>query len=263
MQKFAPGRIGALPPLRACQTPAGRVTYLLSGAGPHSIILFSGAGVSLEGWQPLWPAVERLGMVLAWNRFGMAGSDPPREPQTGAVVLGTLRELLRHTGLPAPYVLVGHSLGGLFANLFARLYPEETAAVLFVEATHPGDGEMLRKHENQLVRALGKLLALPQVLFQKNVHGELECADDTGREVELAGPFPPVPVRVVSGGLTPKSWRLSPGAVGAKRAHQEERARLSPLGEQVIAQKSGHFPQLTEPRVVLGALAQLLDAVRV
>lgn len=263
MQKFAPGRIGALPPLRACQTPAGRVTYLLSGAGPHSIILFSGAGVSLEGWQPLWPAVERLGMVLAWNRFGMAGSDPPREPQTGAVVLGTLRELLRHTGLPAPYVLVGHSLGGLFANLFARLYPEETAGVLFLEATHPGDGEMLRKHENQLVRALGKLLALPQVLFQKNVHGELECADDTGREVELAGPFPPVPVRVVTGGLTPKSWLLSPGAVGAKRAHQQELARLSPLGEQVIAQKSGHFPQLTQPELVLAVLAELLETVRV
>jgi pimeloyl-ACP methyl ester carboxylesterase len=262
MQKFASGRTAALPPLRALQTPAGRVSYLLSGAGRPSILLFNGAGVSLEGWQPLWPAIGRFGTVLAWNRFGMEGSDPPREPQTGAAVLGTLRELLHHTGLPAPYLLVGHSLGGLFANLFARLYPEETAGVLFIEATHPGDGEMLKKHENQLVRALGKLLALPQALFQKNVHSELDCADATAREVELAGPFPPVPVRVLTGGLTPKSWLLSPAAVGARRAHQQELARLSPLGEQVIAHKSGHFPQLTQPRLVLAALAELLDAVR-
>lgn len=262
MQKFASGRAGTLPPLRTLQTPAGRIRYCLSGSGRPSILLFSGAGVSLEGWQPLYPAIERLGTVLAWNRFGMQGSDPPREPQSGAVVLGTLRELLRCTGLPAPYVLVGHSLGGLFANLFARLYPEETAGVLFVEATHPGDGEMLKKHENQLVRALGKLLALPQVLFQKNVHSELECADETAREVELAGPFPPVPVRVVTGGLTPRSWLLSPAAIGAKRAHQQELARLSPLGEQLIAQESGHFPQLTQPRLVVAALAQLLEVVR-
>jgi hypothetical protein len=69
-----------------------------------------------------------------------------------------------------------------------------------------------------------------------------------------------VPLRVITGGLTPRGWRMSPGVVGAQRAHQQALARLSPLGEQVIAHQSGHFPQLTEPRLVLRVLAELVRA---
>jgi pimeloyl-ACP methyl ester carboxylesterase len=93
-------------------------------------VLFNGAGMSLQGWQPLYPEIEKLGRVFGWNRFGMQGSDAPRERQTGARVLGSLRELLGYVAIAPPYVLVAHSLGGLFANLYARLYPEEVAGVL-------------------------------------------------------------------------------------------------------------------------------------
>ena len=257
-----PDRIGVLPPIRALQTRSGRLSYVLSGSGTPPIVLFSGAGVSLQGWEPLYPAIEKLGTVLGWNRFGLQGSDAPPQRQTGTVVLGSLRELLGYSGLEAPYVLVAHSLGGLFANLFARLWPEQVAGVLFLEATHPDDREVLQKHEEQLVQALGKLLTLPEVFFRPNVQRELACVEDTVHEIASAGPFPEVPVRVITGGLTPRGARMSPGALGAKRANQQALARLSPLGEQVIAQKSGHFPQRTEPGLVLGVLRGLVEASR-
>ena len=113
--------MGALPAIRALQTRSGRLSYILSGSGDPPIVLFSGAGLSLQGWEPLYPAIENMGTVLAWNRFGMQGSDPPVQRQTGTVVLASLRELLGYSGLNEPYVLVAHSLGGLFANLYARL----------------------------------------------------------------------------------------------------------------------------------------------
>jgi pimeloyl-ACP methyl ester carboxylesterase len=258
MTILAPGRRGVLPPIQALQTRSGRLSYIVSGSGPAGILLFSGAGMSLQGWEPLYPRIERLGTVFGWNRFGMQGSDPPRERQTGTVVLGSLRELLAHGALEPPYVLVAHSMGGLFANLFARLYPEEVAGVLFLEAAHPADHEVLKKHESQLLRALEKVLALPQALLKPNLHTELASLEETVREIESAGPFPEVPLRVVTGGLTPRSWLMSPGAVGSRRANQQELVRLSPLGEQVIAQKSGHFPQLTQPDLVLKVLEELV-----
>jgi pimeloyl-ACP methyl ester carboxylesterase len=258
MRSFAPSKPRAvLPPIRALQTRSGRLSYIVSGSGTPNILLFNGAGMSLQGWEPLYPAVEKLGTVFGWNRFGMQGSDPPRERQTGAVVLGSLRELLGYVGLEPPYVLVAHSLGGLYANLFARLYPQEVRGVLFLEATHPADHGVLKKHESQLERALARVLSLPNVLFRRNLQSELACVEETVREIETAGPFPPIPLRVVTGGLTPRSWLMSPGAVAAKRAHQQELARLSPLGEQVIAQKSGHFPQMTEPVLVLRELGEV------
>jgi pimeloyl-ACP methyl ester carboxylesterase len=260
MQQLAPGRIGVLPPIMALQTRSGRLTYMLSGSGPAHILLFSGAGMSLQGWEPLYPRIEALGRVFGWNRFGLQGSDPPRERQTGTVVLGSLRELLGYAGLDPPYVLVAHSLGGLFANLFARLYPSEVAGVLFLEAAHPHDHVMLRKNESQLVRSLAKVLTLPDLFFRPNVHKELACVEDTVVEIAAAGEFPPVPLRVVTGGLTPKSFLASPGAVGAKRANQQALARLSPLGTQVIAQQSGHFPQVSEPQLVLRVLQELVAA---
>lgn len=262
MPQFAPPRRGRLPAIQALQTRGGRLSFVYSGRGPANIVLFSGAGMSLQAWEPLYPGIEGLGRVLGWNRFGMQGSDPPRERQTGAVVLGSLRELLRYTGLRPPYVLVAHSLGGLYASLFARLFPEETAGVLFLEATHPDDHVVLRKHETQLQRAIGRLLSLPEVFFGPNLHSELACIVHTVRELEAAGDFPPVPLRVVTGGLTPKSWMMSPAAIGAKRANQQDLARLSPLGEQVMAQKSGHFPQMTEPDLVLRVLRVLLEEAR-
>jgi pimeloyl-ACP methyl ester carboxylesterase len=259
----APRQPGTLPAIRALQTRSGRLGYILSGRGQPSILLFSGAGMSLQGWEPLYPGIERLGTVFGWNRFGMQGSDEPGSRQTGAVVLSSLRELLGYAGVEPPYVLVAHSLGGLYANLFARLHPHDVAGVAFLEGTHPDDQEMLKKHEPQLVRALGKVLTLPQVLFKPNLHSELACVEDTVREIAAAGEFPPVPLRVVTGGLTPKSWLMSPGAIGARRAHQQELARLSPLGQQVVAQQSGHFPQLTEPELVLGVLRELVEAAHV
>jgi pimeloyl-ACP methyl ester carboxylesterase len=257
-----PPRLGALPPIRALQTRAGRLTYIVSGKGSPAILLFNGAGVSLEGWRPLYPEIEQLATVFAWNRFGMQGSDAPGERQTGAVVVASLRELLGYAGVQPPYVLVAHSLGGLYANLFARLYPQEVAGVLFLEATHPEDHEALQGHEDQLVRSLGKLLELPQLFLRANVEVELACAGETAREIASAGDFPPVPLRVVTGGLTPRAADTSPAVVGAKRANQQDLARLSPLGEQVLAQQSGHFPQLTEPNVVLAVLRDLIASCR-
>ncbi|MCE3274112.1 MAG: hypothetical protein K0S57_4509, partial [Ramlibacter sp.] len=139
MAVTAPARLGKLPPIQALQTRRGRLSYMLSGRGTPAVVLFSGAGVSLQGWEPLYPGIERRGTVFGWNRFGMQGSDAPGDRQTGAGVVGALRELLSYAGVQPPYVLVAHSLGGLFANLYARLYPAEVAGVLFLEATHPDD----------------------------------------------------------------------------------------------------------------------------
>jgi pimeloyl-ACP methyl ester carboxylesterase len=254
-----PFRLGALPARQRLQTRAGTLEYVVSGAGAPAIVLLNGAGMTLEGWRALYPDIERLGTVFAWNRFGVKDSDSPRLAQTGAVVVASLRELLGYAGVAPPYVLVCHSIGGLYANLFARLHPSEVAGVLFIEATHPRDQEMLQEHKTRLGRTLEKVLALPQWLFRANLHSEIDAVPQTVDEIAAAGPFPPVPVCVVTGGAAPPKWLMAPAALAARQRHQQELAQLSPSGEQVIAAGSGHFPQLTEPALVLYALAGLIE----
>lgn len=253
--------MGRLPPRRTLRTPAGAIEYVLSGKGAPSIVLFNGSGVTLEGWLRLYPEIESIGTVLAWNRFGAGGSGQPLQPQTGAAVTASARELFAHAGVAPPYLVVGHSLGGLYANLYARLHPSEVGAVVLLEATHPRDREMLKGHESQLASVLGKMLSVPQKLFRANLHSEVDWVDASAREVACAGPFPDVPLTVVSGGNDPPRWLMPPQALRIRRAHQQELAMLSSQGQQVIAQRSGHFPQLTQPELVLDVLRRMARAM--
>lgn len=250
-------RLGRLPPIQVAQTRGGRLAYVVSGRESPSIVLFNGAGVSLEGWRALYPGIEDIGRVFAWNRLGVKGSDAPRQPQTGAAVLAALRELLTYAGHAPPYIIVGHSMGGLYANLFARLHPAQVHAALLLEATHPLDQEILQKHRSAFATGISRMLALPQKMLRANLHSEVESVPEIVREIANAGPFPDIPLAVVTGGKAPPAWMMSPAAVGARRAHQQDLARLSPRGEQVIAHRSGHFPQITEPDLVLQVLRNL------
>ncbi|HUR90952.1 MAG TPA: alpha/beta hydrolase [Ramlibacter sp.] len=244
------------------QTRCGTLEYVVSGAGRPAIVLFNGAGMTLAGWRALYPRIEQFGAVVAWNRFGIEGSDAPDRIQSGAVVIASVRELLHYAGIEPPYVLVGHSLGGLYANLFARLHPDEVGGVLMLEATHPRDHEVLQMDETHLVRALRKVLALPDWLFRENLHSEVEAVGHVVIEVDSAGDFPDVPVTVITGGMLPPKWIMDEAALEARLSHQHALAHLSKQGEHVIAARSGHFPQLTEPDVVLEALARLVKRSR-
>ncbi|MBT2659380.1 alpha/beta fold hydrolase [Bacillus sp. ISL-18] len=76
--------------------------------------------------------------LITTVRF-VSNCDKPKEPQHGVTVVNTLREALSIVGFDPPFLLVGHSLGGLYANLYARLYPNEVAGIVFVESSHPND----------------------------------------------------------------------------------------------------------------------------
>jgi pimeloyl-ACP methyl ester carboxylesterase len=251
---------GVLRPRQTACTGSGTLEYVLRRReGGPTLVLINGAGVGLKGWSALFPGIESLGTVFAYNRLGIGGSDRPRSRQSGASIVAALRELLAHASVAPPYVLVGHSLGGLYANLFARSHPQEVRACLLLEATHPKDREALREHENQLLKALSNLLERPQERFRDNVHSELKWVDETAAQIDAAGPFPAIPLTVVTGGRAPPRWLVPQEALAAKRRHQQELARLSPMGELLVAQRSGHFPQSSEPELVLQALQRLVE----
>jgi pimeloyl-ACP methyl ester carboxylesterase len=255
-------RAGKLPRKRKRQVRVGTLEHVLSGHGPATLVLFNGSGVTLEGWGRLYPEIERFGRVLAFNRLGIGGSSAPVQPQTGMAVVQAARDLLDALDLPPPYVLVGHSLGGLYANLFARRHSEDVAGVVLIDATHPDDRGALHGHEGHLAKVLAKLLSVPQSLFRANLHCELDWLGTAAREVEAAGPFPSIPLAVVSGAKEPPRWLVPPTVLRQRRRHQKQLAHLSPQGLHVIARRSGHFPQLTQPRLVLDAIRSVVEQTR-
>jgi pimeloyl-ACP methyl ester carboxylesterase len=108
------------------------------GSGSPTVILEPGAGgiSSTLGW--ITPAVARDTRVCVYDRAGRGWSEPADGPQDGATIATDLHTLLQRGHVPGPYVMAGHSFGGLYVLAFAARYPDEVAGMVLVDSTETG-----------------------------------------------------------------------------------------------------------------------------
>ena len=106
-----------------------------SGSGSPTVVLEPGAGLmsSVLGW--IEPAVARETRVCVYDRAGHGWSEPADSPQDGAQTATDLHTLLERGTVPGPYVLAGHSFGGLYVQSFAAQYPDDVAGLVLVDST--------------------------------------------------------------------------------------------------------------------------------
>jgi pimeloyl-ACP methyl ester carboxylesterase len=109
-----------------------------------TVIFSSGLDGHLEWWAKVLSEVSKTNSVFAYNRPGIGNSDKTDKPRDAEQIVEELRFYLKELKILPPYVLVGHSSGGLYIQLFARKYPSEVAGLVLVDSTHPlqmkGDG---------------------------------------------------------------------------------------------------------------------------
>ena len=140
------------------------------------VVFESGLRGTLDRWDKVLDAVSPSASVFAYNRPGYANSDATEAPRDGATIVRQLRQVLKHKGLAPPYVLVGHSLGGLYMQLFAKLYPDEVAGIVLVDALLP---RVVKKTEEfPWTTRLAK-----NVFFSSTVGREVDSIYATGEQV--------------------------------------------------------------------------------
>jgi pimeloyl-ACP methyl ester carboxylesterase len=239
-----------------------KLEYAVAGEGRPIIVFLSGYGTDMDtAWSKVYPEAGKISTVFAYNRLGYGGSDKADEAQTGAVIVATLRDLLHKNGLNPPYVLVGHSIGGLYANLFARSHPLEISGIVLVDSAHPDQQKMLRIHEGVVLRVVSWVLnALDSAIHSR--HSEISSFNETAGQIEESGPFPAIPLMVISAGKPPPSWLARHEVIRVLCDNQRSLAAMSPNGKQIIAERSGHFVQNDEPEIVIQAIRTTVDKSR-
>ena len=110
-----------------------------AGVGAPTIVFDAALGASSISWALVQPAVARVTRACAYDRAGFGWSDAGPMPRTAGRIVSELHELLHRASEPPPYVLVGHSFGGLVMRIFAQRYRNETAGVVLVDPAHPED----------------------------------------------------------------------------------------------------------------------------
>ncbi|WP_018347883.1 alpha/beta fold hydrolase [Longispora albida] len=125
------------PPVGEFQEVGGRRLFVhRSGSGGPVVVFLPGASAIGLDYYGLQQEVAEFATAVVYDRSGTGYSDEVPLPRTAEAVATELRELLEAQGVPGPYVLVPHSLGGAYAHRFAQLYPQDVAGFVWLDAFH-------------------------------------------------------------------------------------------------------------------------------
>jgi len=250
----------SMPPVQALQLGASRVAYVRAGAGQPVAVFQSGLGDGMNVWAEVIRRVAPGTAVFAYDRVGYGGSTvaptaPRRDPCT---IARELHDTLQAAGVPPPYVLVGHSIGGLYQYAYAKLYPAEVAAVLLVDPTHPDHWVRMQKEAPASARLVGGMRA---TVFGPAMRAEFDAQASSDCAAQLqAAPATAMPVRL----LVRSSFGLAEtGAFETLvRRLEAEWPQLMPGATRRQVEGAGHYIQKDRPEVVAEELGALMRGVR-
>ena len=127
------------PPGRLIDIGTHRLHVLEKGQGSPSIVLEAGLMSTVLSWSEIQRTLAHSYRVVSYDRAGLGWSDLGPMPRTAERMVAELHTLLERAEIPPPYLLVGHSFGGLTMPLFAARYPQETAGLVLVDPVVPAE----------------------------------------------------------------------------------------------------------------------------
>lgn len=271
---------------RQVTLPDGRRIYVdCRGHGSPTVVLESGIHDSSDVWSltetrppvPASPAtlpgIARGARVCTYDRPGtiryttpptLTGrSSPVAMPRSLPALVTELDQTLTAAGEKGPYLLVGHSFGGMITRLYAQTHPERTAGLVFVDAFGPE----IRDGLGADWPAYARLVNRPGVPVEKDPGFETIDLDGAMAAVEKGPRLPSVPMAVIS---KTAPFEVAPGtpstlmkAVEAAWPRlQDSLVTLGPDTPHVLATGSDHYVQLHDPDLVTATVDLVLDRAR-
>jgi hypothetical protein len=171
------------------ELPNGRSLYMACrGSGSPTVVVDAGLGMPADWMSELQKPLARQYMTCSYDRANMGSSGKAPTPRTAAEIVSDLHQLLRTADVAGPYVLVGHSAGGFFVQLYGRRYPDEVVGVVALNAVPPAHPWL----ERALPR-FDKQEREEELAFYRGENDEQIDWLASSKELKKAPPPPPVP----------------------------------------------------------------------
>ncbi len=208
-----------------------------------TVILLAGGGRTAADWSKVQPDVSKFTRVCSYDRAGLGPSDKIAIPQTVSEIVNDLHALLKAAGEKPPYVLVGHSIAGIYGRRFADAFPAEVAAFVFVDSSH--EEQFLRLHEVD-----------PKGPNPINAGGAF--FEKPGQHLDWHTDRPIIALAAGKNARQPKlSEETNTAWYRIWNDLQHDLATRSPQGQYRLAEKSGHFVHIDQPDLVIQAIREL------
>ncbi len=282
------------PPGELVDVGGYRMHIYCTGVGSPTVILEAGLNDFYVSWAQTQPAIAQATRVCSFDRAGLGWSELSPRPRTSEVMAEELHTLLAKANIAGPYILVGHSFGGINLRVFARMYPAEAAGMVLVDSAHEEQSGRLPFLKDATEQAIGQLrlfsflsasglmALLPENIPNRGLSAEVykqyqavvattryfqgAMAESAGVNGSAASPkiagLGDLPLIV----LTHEKFEAMPGLTASQQEQfeqewtkmQRELAGLSSKSKQIIASASGHYIQVDRPELVIEAILELV-----
>jgi pimeloyl-ACP methyl ester carboxylesterase len=217
-------------------------------AGSATVVLIAGGGRTAKDWAKVQPAVAKFARVCSYDFAGFGESDKAASKmQSVDEVVDDLHRLLEASDEKRPFILVGHSVGGIYARSFVTKFPREVAGLVFVDSAH--EEQALRFHE---------LDPKWQALDEESAQWGLLVKP--GERLEWRTELPLIVLAHEKPIQGPKKVTKEVAVARERiwRELQEDLAKLSTHGELRVAEQSEHNIHLEQPELVIQAIRDVL-----
>ncbi len=254
------------------------------GTGSPTVVIDAGLGAWSTPWHMVQTSVASATRVCTYDRAGLGYSDPGPQPRDAAHFADELHTLLRRAAVAGPYVLAGHSLGGLTMRVYAQRYPQDVAGVVFIDSMSPQQGGASMTVGAAQAQGINLLSVAARLGVVRVLSGPLGFSE--GLPPQDAGAYTALSVTPrffqtmadetagIPGSLAQASEVTTLGnlplTVLTRGLNQEPAwmtkqrglLELSSRSTQVIAPHSGHNIELDEPQAAVDAIVGMVQQVR-
>ncbi len=242
-------------PVATVLTPAPgvsepRIAYRVLGAGKPVIVMISGLGDGMATFNSVASDLAESATVIIYDRAGYGASEPVSGPKDAVAAEAELSRLLSQSGVTGPYVLVGHSLGGLFAEYYAARHPDIISALILEESRPAPYADACE------AAGLSMCTPTPAMVVSEpaGVRAEVDGMAAAVAQVKAAGPASGKPVLILSRSLAPNA---TPTDTLWATAQQNLAARYA-QSIHLAAPGGGHYVHLAQRAWFVSTIQEFL-----
>ncbi|WP_273854183.1 alpha/beta fold hydrolase [Guptibacillus spartinae] len=220
----------------------------MSDSSP-TVVFESGYGWALDNWQSIRKEVSTFANVFFYDREGIGKSNNSHKPKHSLQIVENLRNLLKAADIKPPYILVGHSFGGVNVRLYASRYSEEVTGLILIDSVHEDqNNEMVPLFTEEV-----KNEYLGQFLVESSLN-EFEESLEQVRGSKLKN----IPLIVLTGGTQPHHTSES---FDAWMRFQIDLSYLTKTSKHIIVKEAGHAIHIDRPKPVINAIKEMIEII--
>jgi pimeloyl-ACP methyl ester carboxylesterase len=231
------------------------LSLLVGGEGTPTIVFEAGFGAGLASWSTVQSNIAKFARTVSYDRAGIGQSEAGPKPRAAKQIAEELHLALQNAGIGPPYVLVGHSFGGIYVRVFADMYPKEVAGMVLIDPSQEAFEDWTRTHKEAQRAGRDEEMAKASPAV-RDESAQVSTSYEQARAARVPAGIPVILLTAVKDETMPEAVRK----VWAEK-HVEWISKV-PGGKHVVAEKSGHFIQAEQPQLVIDAIKQVFDQAR-